>query len=97
MMSPDRSIVASCEDINGFLAVYTPSNHMIRGTGYSLKDKNEAKTDKTKHGNGKSVKKSKVKVNHKSQQVNDKAKTEEILLGQPVPHLMGRDSPRMII
>ncbi|GKA53939.1 hypothetical protein Tco_0752888, partial [Tanacetum coccineum] len=26
------------------------------GIGYSLKDKNEAKTDKTKHGIGKSVK-----------------------------------------
>ncbi|GKB83817.1 hypothetical protein Tco_0950712 [Tanacetum coccineum] len=26
------------------------------GNGYSLKDKNEAKTDKTKHENGKSVK-----------------------------------------
>ncbi|GKE28251.1 hypothetical protein Tco_1443635 [Tanacetum coccineum] len=29
------------------------------GIGYSLKDKNDAKTDKTKHGIGKSVKKSK--------------------------------------
>ncbi|GJR72416.1 retrovirus-related pol polyprotein from transposon TNT 1-94 [Tanacetum coccineum] len=28
----------------------------FRGIGYSLKDKNEAKTDKTKHENGKSVK-----------------------------------------
>ncbi|GKD38127.1 hypothetical protein Tco_1258334, partial [Tanacetum coccineum] len=46
------------------------------GTGYSLKDKNEAKTDKTEHGIGKSVKKSKVKV--KSQQVKDEAEQEEI-------------------
>ncbi|GJV16056.1 hypothetical protein Tco_1361379 [Tanacetum coccineum] len=29
----------------------------IAGNGYSLKDKNEAKTDKTEHGNGKSMKK----------------------------------------
>ncbi|GKE70085.1 hypothetical protein Tco_1528157 [Tanacetum coccineum] len=29
------------------------------GNGYSLKDKNQAKTDKTEHGNEKSVKKSK--------------------------------------
>ncbi|GKC70060.1 hypothetical protein Tco_1115943 [Tanacetum coccineum] len=28
----------------------------FRGNGYSLKDKNEAKTDKTEHGNGRSVK-----------------------------------------
>ncbi|GJY36331.1 hypothetical protein Tco_0421709 [Tanacetum coccineum] len=28
------------------------------GNGYSLKDKNEAKTDKTEHGNGKSMKRS---------------------------------------
>ncbi|GKA92739.1 ribonuclease H-like domain-containing protein [Tanacetum coccineum] len=30
MMSPGGSIVAGHEDINGFLAVYTPSNHLIR-------------------------------------------------------------------
>ncbi|GJX26887.1 reverse transcriptase domain-containing protein [Tanacetum coccineum] len=33
-----------------------------RGNGYSLKDKNEAKTDKTEHGNGKSVKSQSQKV-----------------------------------
>ncbi|GJX20237.1 hypothetical protein Tco_0222914 [Tanacetum coccineum] len=58
---------------------------------YSLKDKNEAKTDKTEHGNRKSVKKSKVKL--KSQQVKDGAETEEILNGPTRTHLMGRVSP----
>ncbi|GKE84708.1 hypothetical protein Tco_1558450, partial [Tanacetum coccineum] len=52
---------------------------------YSLKDKNQAKTDKTKNGNGKSV-----KSQSQSQQVYDEAETEEILLDQPVPHLMGQ-------
>ncbi|GJX53068.1 hypothetical protein Tco_0281437 [Tanacetum coccineum] len=42
------------------------------GNGYSLKDKNEAKTDKTKHRIGKTV---------KSQQVKDEAKVKEILNG----------------
>ncbi|GJT34948.1 hypothetical protein Tco_0925367 [Tanacetum coccineum] len=35
----------------------------ILSTGYSLKDKNQAKMDKTEHGIGKSVKKSKSKTN----------------------------------
>nr|GFA26859.1 hypothetical protein [Tanacetum cinerariifolium] len=30
MMSPDGSIVASLENVNGFLTVYTPSDHLIR-------------------------------------------------------------------
>nr|GFD28752.1 hypothetical protein [Tanacetum cinerariifolium] len=30
MMSPDGSIVASLENVNGFLAVYTPSDDLIR-------------------------------------------------------------------
>ncbi|GKE85000.1 hypothetical protein Tco_1558742, partial [Tanacetum coccineum] len=33
-----------------------PDRWEFRGNGYSLKDKNEAKTDITEHGNGKSVK-----------------------------------------
>ncbi|GJS15209.1 hypothetical protein Tco_0409681 [Tanacetum coccineum] len=39
-------------------------NSKIIGTGYSQKDKNKAKTDKTKHGNEKSMK-SQSKVNQK--------------------------------
>ncbi|GJS83629.1 putative RNA-directed DNA polymerase [Tanacetum coccineum] len=41
---------------------------------------NEAKTDKTEHGIGKSV-----KSQSQSQQVKDEAKTKEILSGQPIP------------
>ncbi|GJR60077.1 hypothetical protein Tco_1502239 [Tanacetum coccineum] len=51
------------------------------GNGYSLKDKNKAKTDKTEHGNGKSVK-------SQSQQVKAKDEYISILFGQPVPELM---------
>ncbi|GJZ35860.1 retrovirus-related pol polyprotein from transposon TNT 1-94 [Tanacetum coccineum] len=47
--------------------------------GYSLKDKNEAKTDKTEHENGKSVKSQKVKVEAK-----------DVCMDQPAPKLMGR-------
>ncbi|GKD26531.1 hypothetical protein Tco_1232745 [Tanacetum coccineum] len=36
--------------------VEEPVEIMDRGNGYSLKDKNKAKTDKTEHRNGKSVK-----------------------------------------
>ncbi|GJZ56390.1 hypothetical protein Tco_0611583 [Tanacetum coccineum] len=64
---------------------HTPFEHLGRWTkdhpianmvciGYSLKDKNKAKTDKTKHGNGKSV-----KSQSQSQQVNDEADIEEIM------------------
>ncbi|GKE91963.1 hypothetical protein Tco_1573058, partial [Tanacetum coccineum] len=35
------------------MQLYVPT---APGNGYSLKDKNEAKTDKTEHENGKSVK-----------------------------------------
>ncbi|GJU31302.1 hypothetical protein Tco_1174891 [Tanacetum coccineum] len=43
------------------------------GNGYSLKDKNQVKTDKTEHGIGKSVKSKKVKVNQvKSQSRSQK-------------------------
>ncbi|GKA71330.1 hypothetical protein Tco_0777469 [Tanacetum coccineum] len=45
---------------------------LILGIGYSLKDKNEAKTDKIEHEIGKSI---------KSQQVKDEAENEEILNG----------------
>ncbi|GJZ48670.1 hypothetical protein Tco_0602502 [Tanacetum coccineum] len=45
------------------------------GNGYSLKDKNQAKMDKTEHR----MEMSKVKV--KSQQVKDEAESEEILNG----------------
>ncbi|GJV56593.1 hypothetical protein Tco_1457598 [Tanacetum coccineum] len=48
----------------------------LGGTGYSLKDKNKAKTDKTEHGSGKSMKKSKSKS-----KVKDEADSEEILNG----------------
>ncbi|GKE91371.1 hypothetical protein Tco_1572466, partial [Tanacetum coccineum] len=51
--------------------------------GYSLKDKNKAKTE---HENGKSVKKSKSTI--QSQQVKDKAENEEILNGTIRTHLM---------
>ncbi|GKF41874.1 hypothetical protein Tco_0125216, partial [Tanacetum coccineum] len=54
----------------------------FRGTGYPLKDKNEAKTDKTEHENEKSVKKSKSKV-------KDEADIEEMSNGPTRTHLMG--------
>ncbi|GJW47663.1 hypothetical protein Tco_0079309 [Tanacetum coccineum] len=52
-------------------------------TGYSLKDKNEAKTDKTEHGIGKSVKKSKSKVNTEKSKSKTKPKSKKYLKGQP--------------
>ncbi|GJS42353.1 hypothetical protein Tco_0567396, partial [Tanacetum coccineum] len=53
-------------------------------TGYSLKDKNQAKTDKTEHEMEEREKvKVKVKINPKSQQVKAEDETEEILSGQP--------------
>nr|GEV11125.1 hypothetical protein [Tanacetum cinerariifolium] len=48
------------------------------GNGYSQKDKNEAKTDKTEHG---IENRGKVKVNPKSQQVKAEDEIEEILNG----------------
>ncbi|GKE30753.1 hypothetical protein Tco_1446137 [Tanacetum coccineum] len=45
------------------LMLTTPKKVKTPGNGYSLKDKNQAKTDKTEHENEKSVKKSTVKVN----------------------------------
>ncbi|GJU56034.1 hypothetical protein Tco_1229748 [Tanacetum coccineum] len=50
---------------------------------YSLKDKNEAKTDKTEHENRKSVKSQKVKV---------KVEAKDVCIDQPAPKLIGRDS-----
>ncbi|GJS84589.1 putative reverse transcriptase domain-containing protein [Tanacetum coccineum] len=49
--------------------------------GYSLKDKNQAKTDKTEHEIRKSMKKSKSQ---------DEAESEEILNGSTRTHLMGQ-------
>ncbi|GKD64906.1 hypothetical protein Tco_1307014, partial [Tanacetum coccineum] len=46
----------------------------VKVSDIDKKDKNKAKTDKTEHGIGKSVKKSRVK----SQQVKDEAEQEEI-------------------
>ncbi|GKA40346.1 mutator type transposase, partial [Tanacetum coccineum] len=69
------------------------------GTGYSLKDKNEAKTDKTEHENEKSVKsqanqsKGQQKSNStkvKVDKVKVKAEIEEILNGLTRTHLMGQ-------
>ncbi|GJY49846.1 hypothetical protein Tco_0439802, partial [Tanacetum coccineum] len=57
----------------------------VIGNGYLLKDKNKAKTDKTEHENGKSV-----KSQSQSQQVKDEDKTKEILNGPTRTHLMGR-------
>ncbi|GKD05197.1 hypothetical protein Tco_1180171 [Tanacetum coccineum] len=53
----------------------------FRGNGYSLKDKNQAKTDKIEHEIGKSMKKSKSQ---------DEAESEEILNGSTRTHLMGQ-------
>ncbi|GJZ64240.1 hypothetical protein Tco_0620661 [Tanacetum coccineum] len=50
------------------------------GNGYSLKDKNKAKTE---HGIGKSV-----KSQSQSQQVKDEAETKEILSGQPTKYAL---------
>ncbi|GJS39034.1 hypothetical protein Tco_0564077 [Tanacetum coccineum] len=60
------------------------------GNEYSLKDKNEAKTDKTEHGNGKSLK-------SQSQQVKVEAEDISILFGQPVPKLMGQDKELVVV
>ncbi|GJR95186.1 putative reverse transcriptase domain-containing protein [Tanacetum coccineum] len=51
--------------------------------GYSIKDKNQAKTDKTEHGIRKSVKKSKSKAKSQIQKVKvkEEAESEEILNG----------------
>ncbi|GJS85977.1 hypothetical protein Tco_0752518 [Tanacetum coccineum] len=46
--------------------VEEPVEIMDRGNGYSLKDKNNAKTDKTEHRNGKSVKSQSQSQNVKS-------------------------------
>ncbi|GJU87340.1 hypothetical protein Tco_1294886, partial [Tanacetum coccineum] len=67
------------------------SRYRKRGTGYSLKDKNQPKTDKTKHEMEKREK-VKVKVNPKGQQVKVKAESKEILNGLSRTHLMGRTS-----
>ncbi|GKC61993.1 hypothetical protein Tco_1089591 [Tanacetum coccineum] len=67
----------------------------IKGTEYSLKDKNKAKPDKTEHGmekRGKAKVKSKpksqtvkVKVNSAKSTVKTGADTEEYLMGKPKP------------
>ncbi|GKC12533.1 hypothetical protein Tco_1009315 [Tanacetum coccineum] len=68
---------------------------VMTGTGYSLKDKNKAKPDKTEHGmekRGKAKVKSKpksqtvkVKVNSAKSTVKTGADTEEYLMGKPEP------------
>ncbi|GJY06518.1 hypothetical protein Tco_0373572 [Tanacetum coccineum] len=67
-------------------------NVWLVGIGYSLKDENKAKTNKTEHGIGKSVKKSKSKAKSQSQKVKvkDEAESEEILNGTTRTYLMGR-------
>ncbi|GJX36319.1 putative ribonuclease H-like domain-containing protein [Tanacetum coccineum] len=57
---------------------------------YSLKDKNEAKTDKTEHENGKSVK---SQNQSQSQKVKVKVEAKDVCLDQPAPKLMGRIVP----
>ncbi|GJT19864.1 hypothetical protein Tco_0878570, partial [Tanacetum coccineum] len=62
------------------LMLTTPKKVKTPGNEYSLKDKNQAKTDKTEHGNEKSVKMSTVKVNSQSQQVKEETEAEGITL-----------------
>ncbi|GJZ09176.1 hypothetical protein Tco_0543459, partial [Tanacetum coccineum] len=54
----------------------------LSGTGYSLKDKNVAKNDKTEHG---MEKLGKDKVNPEKSTVKTGADTEEYLMGKPEP------------
>ncbi|GJV80458.1 reverse transcriptase domain-containing protein [Tanacetum coccineum] len=66
-------------------------NHIFNvGNEYSLKDKNEAKTDKTEHENGKSVK---SQNQSQSQKVKVKVEAKDVCLDQPAPKLMGRIVP----
>ncbi|GKB79943.1 hypothetical protein Tco_0946838, partial [Tanacetum coccineum] len=73
ILSRTRKLGHSTRKLWSLFNIYC--NRLV-GNGYSLKDKNKAKTDKTEHENGKSIK-------SQSQQVKDEAeaKTEEILNG----------------
>ncbi|GJT61603.1 hypothetical protein Tco_1005136 [Tanacetum coccineum] len=53
---------------------------ILAGNGYSLKDKNQVKMDKTEHGNGKSVK---SQSQPKSQKSKTKPISKKYLMGQP--------------
>ncbi|GKE45047.1 hypothetical protein Tco_1472331, partial [Tanacetum coccineum] len=60
----------------------------VAGNGYSLKDKkNEAKTDKTEDGNGKSVKcqSQQAKIKLKFNKSKMKPKLKKYYMGKPVP------------
>ncbi|GKB54253.1 hypothetical protein Tco_0905006, partial [Tanacetum coccineum] len=65
-------------------SVEGPASNCIE---YSVKDKNQAKTDKTEYGDGKSAK---SQSQHREVKVKDEAGTEEILNGPTRTHLMGR-------
>ncbi|GJV96606.1 retrovirus-related pol polyprotein from transposon TNT 1-94 [Tanacetum coccineum] len=65
------------------------TKHLNACNGYSLKDKNQAKTDKTEHGNEKSVK-NQGQSQRQKVKVKDEAESEEILNGPTRTHLMGR-------
>ncbi|GJW79945.1 putative nucleotidyltransferase, ribonuclease H [Tanacetum coccineum] len=69
----DESIVGD-DDTTAFVSLLFCDYHsLLDRNGYSLKDKNEAKIDKTEHGNGKSVKdrsSQKVKVKLEAASVN---------------------------
>ncbi|GJR79317.1 hypothetical protein Tco_0150102 [Tanacetum coccineum] len=67
-----------------FLSLYPKG---IDGNGYSLKDKNDAKTDKTEHENGKSVK---SQNQSQSQKVKVKVEAKDVCMDQPAPKLMGQ-------
>ncbi|GJV56596.1 hypothetical protein Tco_1457601 [Tanacetum coccineum] len=62
------------------------------GNKYSLKDKNQAKTDKTEHGNEKSVK-NQGQSQRQKVKVKDEAESEESLMGQPVIRLLAIPTP----
>ncbi|GJV24992.1 hypothetical protein Tco_1377687 [Tanacetum coccineum] len=55
----------------------------LPGNRYSLKDKNEAKTNKTEHENRKSVK-------SQSQKIKVKVEAKDVCMDQPAPKLMGQ-------
>nr|GEW17808.1 reverse transcriptase domain-containing protein [Tanacetum cinerariifolium] len=61
----------------------------LKSNGYSEKDKNEAKKDKTEHGMEKREKSKSTKSNSTEVKVKDGAKTEEILNGPT----LGESSP----
>ncbi|GKD08358.1 hypothetical protein Tco_1188043, partial [Tanacetum coccineum] len=73
------------------------SNDDVFGNGYSLKEKNQVKTNKTEHGNEKRVKSQSQKSTKKStkskSKVKEEADIEELLNGPTRTHLMGQVSP----